>query len=197
MKVTAIDGKIYLQADFKNITNDERRYMSKCYFDGAEFGKIQNGLAPLIVDGETLQGIVWMHNALERHAWGDVVEIDESAKTLFAETRAAFDAEMERDAMIRELRHRVELAQGKMRNGCGWCEHLKFEHGSHYCKHTCKKCRFKADEVEMEFDSWKEAKALGTKQSFYARPFPMPGCAVIEEGHEAFLKLQEMNEEKQ
>lgn len=193
MVITAIDGKIYLQADFRNLDSSERRYMSKCYFDGAEFGKIQNGLAPLIVDGETLQGIVKMHNTLERHAWVDVVTIDESAKALFSETQAELTAEMERDAMIRELRHSVELAQGKMRNGCGWCEHLKFDRG-YMCKHTCKKCRFKADEVEMEFDSWKEAKALGMKQNFYARPFPMPGCAVIEEGHAAFLKLQEMNE---
>jgi hypothetical protein len=189
----AIDGKIFLQADFRNLDSSERRYMSKCYFDGAEFGKIQNGLAPLIVDGATLQDLVQLHNTLERHAWVDVVEIDESAKTLFAETQAAFKAEMERKSLIDEYKRLVQSAESTMRYGCGCCQYKKFDKG-YMCTYTGKKCRFKADEVEAEFEAWKEAKALGTRQTFYATAYPMQGCVIIEEGHDAYLKLQELNE---
>ena len=197
MKVTAIDGKIYLQADFRNLSQTERRFMSRCYFDGAEFGKIQNGVAPLLADGSPLEAVVRMHKTISRHSWVDEVTIDESAQAIFDATEKAFNEECERERLIAELKAKMATAQEKMRNGCGWCEHLKFEHGSYFCKHTCMKCRYKSDEVEMEFDAWKESRALGTKQNFYARPFPMRGCIVYEEGHEAFLKLQAMNEEKQ
>jgi hypothetical protein len=114
----------------------------------------------------------------------------------------------EKAKRVEECKRIITQAENKANNGCGWCEHLEYvmRHteerngeqviipGKHFCKYVGKACRYRAFDVEYEFESRKEARALGEKQEFYAPPYPIAGCAYMQDVERAWEIL---NKEKE
>lgn len=102
----------------------------------------------------------------------------------------------------------IERAESKQKNGCGFCEYLeyiqghieevdgrkRYIHGRHYCKHAISPCRYRAEDVEYEFECYKESKAFHEPKAFIAPPYPCAGCIWLEQAQKAW---EEINKEKE
>lgn len=124
------------------------------------------------------------------------------------------DAERaERKRVEEERRQAIARGEGKQSGGCGFCEHLEYVNahtemvngervyvaGTHHCNYAMRVCRYKADELEYQFEIRKEMRnyvpTIGYKPpAFVAKPYPCAGCKYLEASNKAW---EEINKEKE
>lgn len=119
----------------------------------------------------------------------------------------------EREALEEKRREDIKRGDSVQKNGCGWCPHLAYEnahwqevngekvwvHGTHYCKYAMDVCRYKADEIEYEFEYYKANRYYNpppgyNPPAFVAKPYPCAGCEYLEKANKAW---EEINKEKE
>lgn len=195
--------KVVVSADtkWKDLPSIERKFLSKCYWIGL--------LGSEIVDEQLV---------IDRISWGqlrslqDVVRFDscgECAKFTKAFMDYAVDRKDEYDAIekrkqeereyqqrVADLKKQVEYAQQRMKEGCGWCSEKYYdrEQRCQMCKYACKAVRYRGEDIEWQFECWKEAKALKIEQEYFAPAYPVVGCKYLVEGQRALETLREMGE---
>ena len=197
MKVIEKNGKICLQADFYKLTDNERNFMSDLGYKFIFWNFIEEDVAGLVerenITPRKMRDIVF---AIRQCSISHFIEIDESARVLFdgiVEKSLVWEREeFERKKKLETLENAVKDMQYKQREGCGLCPNLKRVNGSYICGFASRSCRFKQSEKEIEFEAWKEAKALNIPQEYYAMPYPTIGCEYIVKGNQAFMELQEI-----
>ena len=119
----------------------------------------------------------------------------------------------EREAVEEKRREDIKRGDSVQKNGCGWCMHLAYEnahwqevngekvwvHGTHYCKYAMDVCRYKADEIEYEFECNKDHRYYNpppgyNPPAFVAKPYPCAWCEYLEKANKAW---EEINKEKE
>jgi hypothetical protein len=196
MLLTIKNGWLYLVGRWDSMTDEEYKFVSKCYFSGGIWGDFdEDGDCPMRkVESAITQE--FLANGAINYAYEYGISIDEGVSQFVKKVMEVANEERsktETEKLKRREREAKERlitnALSKMESGCGLCEHLKLESGEHICKYANKKCRKLPDEVEYEFEVWKECRALKTQQTWYARPFPCNGCLYVEEGRKAEEEL--------
>lgn len=205
MKVIEKNGKIFLQADFKNLTDKQRGFMRELSFVGVFWGKFDEEGDVSLLGTETANPpyLKRCYRAIRYYALLKDVEITQEANALidgYEEVVKAYliaeDEKHQERKHIFELQKAVTRAQFKMKDGCGFCEHKKIIKGEHYCTYTNKPCYKKPEEWEREFYAQREAKLLGVNCEFWATPYPVSGCVYLVKGRQAEIELQELEEKE-
>ena len=124
------------------------------------------------------------------------------------------DAERaERKRVEEQRKQAIARGDGKQSGGCGFCEHLEYVNahtemvngervyvaGTHHCSYAMRVCRYKADELEYQFEIRKEMRnyvpTIGyNPPAFVAKPYPCAGCKYLEASDKAWA---EINKEKE
>ena len=207
MKVIEKNGKIFLQADFKKLTDAEHNFMQELSYRGIWFGEFdKDGDAPFVYfETVTPSQLRDRYKYMEFRAWFRHIEITEEVKAIFdnQENIAKVWEQEERvryahEEHIEQLKKAIERAYDVRERGCHWCIHnyLDRDTGKYMCRYTDKPCYKKSDEAELEFYAQREARILRAENWYWARPFPMPGCEVLLKGRQAEIELQELEEKE-
>lgn len=121
--------------------------------------------------------------------------------------------EADRNRIEEERKSAIEGANTRQRTGCGMCEYLEYANahweevngekvwvgGKHYCKYAMEVCRYKASDVEYEFEYYKANRYYNpppgyNPPAFVAQPYPCAGCEYLEKSNKAW---EEINKEKE
>ncbi|MBQ7913754.1 MAG: hypothetical protein IJ308_08480 [Clostridia bacterium] len=207
MKIIGKNGKIYLQADFKNLTNLEHNFMRDLSYKGIWFGKFDEwGDAPLVeFESITPPQLKVRYKRIVYDAKVKGVEIADTAQAIFDNQEQLvkiWEQEQEKfyehEKHVKQLKKSVERAYDVRENGCRDCINLYLDrdNGKYMCRFTDKPCYKKSDEAELEFYAQREARILRADNWYWARPFPVPGCEVLLNGRQAELELQEIKEKE-
>ena len=87
----------------------------------------------------------------------------------------------------------LRRAETLLERGCGLCPNLDSKKG--LCKYANTPVKYRGEEVEREFEDWKEARATDERR-FYAKAYPCQGCETIVEANK-ILKAKEKEDGKQ
>lgn len=201
MKIIEKNGKIFLQANFKNLTDSENKFMRDLAYKGILWGKFdEDGDAPLIERESATPLSINIRNEIIDQETVGVAEISDSVKAIFQaqkETAKKWHEDQTKEYIRRKnLEKEIERSYAVRERGCQGCYHLRLENGKYMCKYTDKPCYKKADEAELEFYAQREARIIRAQNWYWARPFPMPGCEVIMNGMQAEIELQEIKEKE-
>lgn len=195
--IYAKDGELFWQADLSNLTQAQFNFARELRYKFIFWEEVEKGLARLVKkESGTPASIRNVYQIIDYKALVAGVKVDKSARDLFDEQKALANAWEDEQASVhlaeRELKEIIKDGLTKLQSGCWLCEHKKLVKGEYFCEYAMRPCRKKADEVEMEFEAWKEAKALNIPQEFYATPYPTIGCEYIIKARKAEEELQEM-----
>lgn len=121
--------------------------------------------------------------------------------------------EAQRKAVEEDRKKAIQSANVRQQSGCGMCIHLEYAPahweevdgkkvwvaGRHYCKHAMEVCRYRASDVEYEFEYYKANRYYNPPQgynppAFVAQPFPCAGCEYLEKANKAW---EDINKEKE
>jgi len=207
MKVIGKKGKIFLQADFRNLKENEHNFMRDLSYHGIWFGEFDEfGDAPLVeFEHVTPPLLKERYKRIDYDALVKGIEIADTARAIFDNQEQLVkiwkqdQAKLyEQEKHVAQLKRAIDRAYAVRENGCRDCLRLYLDrdNGKYMCRFTDKPCYKKSDEAELEFYAQREARILRAENWYWARPFPMPGCEVLLKGRQAEIELQELEEKE-
>lgn len=207
MKVIGKNGKIFLQADFRNLKENEHNFMRDLSYHGIWFGEFDEfGDAPLVeFEHVTPPLLKERYKRIDYDALVKGIEIADTAKAIFDNQEQIVkiwkqdQAKLyEHEKHVAQLKRAIDRAYEVREKGCRDCLNLYLDrdNGKYMCRFTDKPCYKKSDEAELEFYAQREARILRAENWYWARPFPVPGCELILKGREAEIELQELEEKE-
>ena len=203
MKVIVKSNWIYLRADFDNLTSDESNFMRECYWKYAPWGDFDNeGDCPLykhLTAKDNERAIMRVFELVDKRN----VEVSDEVYDVLKTVSLAADEERKKETEaraaaqhIKELEEIVKKAYFKLKNGCDYCEHLKFNGYTHRCAFADRACRKSKEEEEYEFYAKREERITGIEPAYFALPYPCAGCEYIVNAQKAQEELQELTKKQ-
>lgn len=122
-------------------------------------------------------------------------EIAQDVERYYHETMEEERRKEEREAELRRRDEILKAAESRKKNGCSFCQHLKYEGHLHLCTYAARYCLYKPYELEYEFECRKEAKALNKPVEWFATPYPCNGCEYLKKALEV-LEIINLEEQR-
>lgn len=138
------------------------------------------------------------------------VEITQDVEDYYLYELKKDKEQAQRKAQEEQRKRDILQADKRQKDGCGWCENLeyikghieeidgkrRYVPGRHYCKYAVSPCRYRADDIEYEFECYKQSKAFNEPKAFIASPHPCAGCMYLEKAEKAWEEInKEMGKE--
>ena len=203
LKVYFENGELKLQIP-EEATEQRRKFLYDTYHIFKEF-TADKCVMKVQVESQ------WKHfiAAAKRHEIYITQEVED-----YYQYQLRLDEERAERKRIEEQRERaIKSANTRQSHGCSMCEHLEYVNahwqevngekvwvaGRHYCKYAMDSCRYRASDVEYEFEYYKAHRFYNpppgyNPPAFVAQPFPCAGCEYLEKANKAW---EEINKEKE
>lgn len=203
MKVYFENGKLKLQIP-EEATDKRRKFLYDTYYIFKEFTE-EKGVMEVQVESQ------WKHfiAAAKRHDLYITQEVEDYYQFQLQKERE----EAERKRIEEQRKRDITAADTKQGHGCGMCIHLEYAPahweevdgkkvwvaGRHYCKYAMDVCRYRALDVEYEFEYFKANRYYNppigyNPPAFVAKPFPCAGCEYLEKANKAWTEINKEEE---
>ena len=206
IKIYFEDGQLKIKLP-KEKTEESRKFL----YDAFHIFLCSEGENVMLVQVESQ----WKYLiALAKHrTHRDVAEITQDVEDYYQYQERLDREKAERKRIEEQRKEAIDRANNRQHNGCQSCIHLEYVNahweevngekvwvgGRHFCKYAMESCRYRAFDIEYEFEYYKANRYYNPTPGynpppFVAEPFPCAGCEYLEKANKAW---EEINKEKE